>query len=459
MDSILQTQITELMKNNPFYKNFFIKLSLKEQSTFEDYKRVFERLLTYSDIFKTEKLDIFSFTSLESLEDTLVSLVEKHQKISFAKSFLSSKYYHLLSEECYDIFYELKNKNISREVIQSQFINKIAAIKTPKLFLEGLKNFLSSMIDGNIEKIIEKAKKYNTRIIIEDHTKKLLAIEVLDYKASKALGSSSWCISYSQYQFENYSKNKDKNSNAYLNPLMNMSNHIVFFYNFNVESSNPLSLVGVTYNPNFDKILYAMDKRDRSVPKNNFIIDDKPILDNNFILSFFNKKISIEDKFNIIDRILSNNIIKLEYDSETFKLFLNFLNKYKKYSLIFDLFILCKANIIPFIDHKKIPSEEQMIAFFNYYIQHISFEELNFITNLYDNKNKKLIDKLISDYNFNSLEEFNTIFNKYNLISSEKSLCNLIKFNRFDFIEKYFNKLLKFNVIKFIHISEINSTK
>ncbi len=456
---MLQQQITELMKNNPFYQKFFVKMSLTNNFPFEDYKRVFERLINYSDIFKSEQLNIFSFDNLEKLEDTLVNLIQKHQKISFAKSFLSSKYNHLLSEEAYDIFYELKNKNIPREIIQSQFINKIAAIKSKEDFLSGLQQFFSSILDTNIEKIIEKSKKYNTRIIFEDHHNKILAIEVLDYQASKHLGSSAWCISYSKHHFDNYSEHKSK----CIYPLLNFSNHIVFFYDFNLPSSHPKSLIGVTYDSSFDKVLYAFDKNDTRTDKSKFVLKEKPNLniEESIIISLLDQKMYIEDRNNLYTLLCQDdNSFVIHKNSIIYEHIYNFALKNKKYELIFNLYLKTNQNIIPIIAPRKKPSNFNMIRFLKNSIHDISFEELIKITSIYQNLNseyKEIINFIFDNYQFKSEEEFDIIHNKYINLFSETILDYLIKFKNFEFINNNFNKFIKYNIVGKTNIPEIKS--
>lgn len=454
---MLQQQISELMKNNPFYQKFFIKMSLTNNFPFEDYKRVFERLINYSDIFKAEQLNIFSFDNLEKLEDTLVHFIEKHQKISFAKSFLSSKYYHLLSEEAYDIFYELKNKNIPREIIQSQFINKIAAIKTKESFLSGIQQFFSSILDTNIEKVIEKSRQYNTRIIIEDHINKILAIEVLDYEASKYLGSSSWCISYSSNSFQHYAEHK---SNC-IYPLLNLSNHIVFFYDLNLPSSHSKSLIGVTYNSSFDKILYAFDKNDKRTDKSKFILNEKPILNiqESLILSLSDKKMYIQDRTDFYLLLCSENCpFSINPNSIIFEKIYEFAKEKKLTDLMISLYLKTNQNIIPILNPKKKPSDFLMMRFLKNSINNISFEELIKTSSIYQNlnsENKEIINFIFDNYQFKTEQEFDIIYNKYTNLFSETILDYLIKFKKFEFINKNFNKFIKYKIVEKTNIPEI----
>lgn len=454
---MIQDQISELMKNNPFYKKFFIKLSLINKFDFEDYKRVFERLTQYSDIFKSEHFNVFEFDDLEKLEDEMVALIEKHQKVSFAKSFLSSKYYHLLSEDVYSIFQELKNKNIPREVIQGQFISKVAALKTPKSFLEGLVNFSQSVIDSSIEKIIKKSLQYNTRIILEDHINKKLAIEVLDYTACKALGSSSWCISYSSNIFKDYSNN-DSN---FISPFINKSNHIVIFYDFNLLTSNPMSMVGVTYNSTFSKVLYAYNKSDNSVSKEAYTLKEKPVfkLTNELVLNIASRKnMSVLDKKDFyVFLCAEKNNFDIVKDSDLFNNIFNFAKRHQFKELTYLLYIKSKMNLDSLLELE--PSSEIMNVYFNLNKDSITFNDIDKITSFYSYKSASLLFKsIINNYNFNNSNDFIIIYNKCKGLITDQSIHMFIKFKMYNIINEYFKKIIKRNnIFQHLHIPEIKS--
>lgn len=310
-----EQQIDFLMRKNPFYKKYFLQLSKKQKILFVDIERVFKKIIEFSDILKSVSFNISAFDNLESLEDFIVSSIEQHQKKSFTHSFISKKYSYLLDEQVYENFFVLKQMNISRKTIQDQFINKIAAFKDKDIFKEQLTLFVDKITNHNIIDICKKAKQLSASILLEDHERGLLAIEVFDFHASSILGSSSWCISYGESYFEQYTDIKN-----FADLLSDNHKRLVFIYDFSKPSSSPYSLIGVTYGLNYDNAEYIYDKNDKDCLskmqsfansiKHEFLPCDKSFLAakfNNFIKNFTIKKDSHEYKLNFLGYVYNKN--------------------------------------------------------------------------------------------------------------------------------------------------------
>jgi len=99
-----------------------------------------------------------------------------------------------------------------------------------------------------------KDKGCNVEVVLERPD--LLVIRPIDYNASNALGSSSWCISYSKNYWDSYA---DVFSNQY------------FIYDFTKPLSDKKSMIGVTVNP--DGSFKASHFKDDSVAPRDYIDD------------------------------------------------------------------------------------------------------------------------------------------------------------------------------------------
>jgi len=108
----------------------------------------------------------------------------------------------------------------------------------------------------NIDSIRQKIKatKSNVKLILERPD--LLVIQPLDYEASKSLGSSSWCISYSKSYWDSYA---DVFSNQY------------FIYDFSKDPGDKKCMIGVTVNP--DGGFKASHFKDDSVAPKDYLDD------------------------------------------------------------------------------------------------------------------------------------------------------------------------------------------
>lgn len=434
-----EQQIEFLMRKNPFYKKYFVQLSKKQKISFVDVERIFKKITEFSDILKSVSFNISVFDNLESLEDFIVSSIEQHQKKSFTHSFISKKYSHLMDDDVYENFFTLKQMNISRKTIQDQFINKIAAFKDKETFKQQLSLFVDKITNHNIIDIRDKAKKLSASILLEDHERGLLAIEVFDFKTSNILGSSSWCISYGESYFESYTDIKN-----FGDLLSDNHNRLVFIYDFSKPSSSPYSLIGVTYGLNYETVEHIYDKNDSDCKskmshfalniKDEFSPCDKSFLSSKFqtfLKNFTIKKESHEYKLNFLEYVYNKN-----------PLFFANLNPDSRLSLNH---FLEKAQVP--ID-KKFKSMAKMSPRF----------ALEFLSKLPANLAREegtLILKYIQDYNIiKTFKDFAIIFNfcRNNANNIGNNKANLI----FYFLSFNFNNKteLKLQIINFFKEKE-----
>lgn len=301
----ISKRIDSLMKNNPFYCKYFKKISsldVNRNISFVTVKETFHKIIKYKDILKSESFDVFSYTDIEYLNDDIVKVIQNSQKKSFTHSFLSKKYHKLITDNVYNIFGELKQLGISRETIQEQFIDSVAAYKTSEKFEEGALNFLESVINSDIISIKNKAKDFNTQILYENHEKNILILRILDYKASKNLGNSRWCISYNSNFWHNYVGNQT-GYNFFA------GNKQLFFYDFNLPSTDRNSFIGITLNKN-NNLKYAYDKTNSSAKK---------YIENSFVKNLIEniEYVNVKDTIDFILKSRMSFTKKVEFILET----------------------------------------------------------------------------------------------------------------------------------------------
>lgn len=199
---------------------------------------------------------IHKFKTLESLFDFLQSS-EITSKTSKAIKDLKKRiiYFKLSSdqEKKLDNLLELNVKYIDSI---SNFYNKKG--RKFKSFVD-LFNETESLINNlsggfNLAAMKNKIKKTNSDVDIMLERPDLLVLRPNNYKTSCALGSNSWCISYSKNYWDNY---VDVFSNQY------------FIYDFTKSLSDKKSMIGVTVNP--DTSFKAAHFKDDSTCSNDYL--------------------------------------------------------------------------------------------------------------------------------------------------------------------------------------------
>lgn len=171
----------------------------------------------------------------EALDDEMNAIVKNHKVKQYAHSIASNKYMHLYDEKSYKIIEAIYDLKIESSVLQDNIGKKIAAYHTPDEFNAGLKSLLNTFSDFTPEKIREKASSCKADVIVEEDNKIIIKIE--DFKQSKIMGSSSWCIARDEHYFKSY---------------VGDYNHQYFIYDFNKDSSDNESMIGITLSPEIE---------------------------------------------------------------------------------------------------------------------------------------------------------------------------------------------------------------
>lgn len=223
------------------------------------FKSVYDKLTVYNHIIKNSSYDPLSSKSIEELDDKISAIISENQAKSFMKSFISSKYSKICDEDTSLLFRAFFDLNISKSSLRELILSKMAKFKTSKEFNTALRKTLKGLSSFNRSYILNKSKEVNTEIAYDSNN--ILVLRINDYKASKKMGASSWCISSDHKYFNHYVKESkiDKFSIKF-----NLYNNQLFVWNFNLSIEDPLSLIGVTVSSS-GKLVAAHDKFDHEV--------------------------------------------------------------------------------------------------------------------------------------------------------------------------------------------------
>lgn len=202
----------------------------------------------HENILKSLKYDFMEkckkATCFEKIDDEMHKLIREHKIKKFAESIISSKYKHLYNKESYKLFQELYDLSIDTKTLQEMLGKKLAAVENKKTFNENIKKLINNLNEFDMESVKLKANAHSVKIISEE--KEILILEIENFIQSQKLGSASWCISRNQSYFEQYT---EKGGKQY------------FIYDFNQDSKNIKSLLGITLTKAF-KVKAAHTKSD-----------------------------------------------------------------------------------------------------------------------------------------------------------------------------------------------------
>lgn len=245
--------------------------------------------------------DINQFKKSEDLYDAL-QIVENNYKINRIvqelPSDLKSQYKKLsptLKSTVDSLF-----KGLSEKDEKNQLIKKISRYKTIGELSKVIDNLLSSP-NGYTDMLVSIENDPNSDLIYFENG--IIIAKINDYSSSCKLGSSSWCISTSERFFKSYTTDRDQ----------------YFIWDFNLNITDPLSLIGLTKNKfeelNLDNIINQgktiIDLQIRNVHDRN----DRTIL-NNIVNIIKEKKIPFDVLFDTDEKeMIFNSLIKSNVSS------------------------------------------------------------------------------------------------------------------------------------------------
>lgn len=232
------------------YIGKFTKWIIKDRETWDKLIEVYELVKNHP----TKVPAIDTFEKLEDLFDFLQGS-KISNKVNKAMKAIEKRliYFKISDTTTLEKLLELNVKYIDQIV---DFYNKKGRkFKNYSDLLKETESLIKNLAGSfNLETMKKKIKdkKLNVRFVIERPD--LLVVIPEDYTASHALGSSSWCISYSKNYWDSYA---DIFSNQY------------FIYDFTKQLSDKKSMIGATINP--DSSFKASHFKDDSVASREYL--------------------------------------------------------------------------------------------------------------------------------------------------------------------------------------------
>ena len=361
-DEYLKDKLTYSFNNPNYLLNSYelLNISNKVIDTFKTYKKYEELFKNYKKLPKDNELhfDILAHDRVEDIDDLANEIIEKNKTKLYAKRFLGS-YMKLMDEESHKLFEVIREKDMSPSLIRDE-LSKIALFKTSENLNVAL-NKIIELDSLSVTKIISNIRDNNLDVDFVEKSKDLLMLIPNDKDASNALGSNRWCISNSEYHYNNY-----------LTKGNNQRYH-VFIYDFEKEESDPLSKIAITIDEN-KKITDAFNNSNTNIKHkiNEVLGEDKLkkieekvdyLLQNKHNYKTFRE---LKDEKNISHELIkskTDNILDFYtylIENDKMKDFINdFINSEKSVlNVIKDSIMLNKVNQERVIEFKKLIEKE-----------------------------------------------------------------------------------------------------
>jgi hypothetical protein len=256
--NIKKEQIIKLTNKHKTWKGVFLSyLEKNPELDIKELSLIFEKLLKYKNLIK-EDVDItyakslinqaFHKNILEDLGDKVEQIVFEKQTKNFIKNLKTKKYEHLFNENVESILETIIYNKISQKSLRKHFFNKIAQYKKASELFNSLILFQEKSIIWTKEHYIELINTLNVNILREDDN--ALTIHVHDFHSCKTLAPQAWCISRSEYLFNYYTENLNKQ---------------IIHFDFNKTIDDNLSVIGLTLDTH-GKIKHSHLKDDSRTP-------------------------------------------------------------------------------------------------------------------------------------------------------------------------------------------------
>ena len=189
------------------------------------------------------------YKKFENLKDDIIK-VDNDQRVKTIYDLLPRDQKDLVKGD--PIFYE-KALAIHKLGSSKKFGKKVSLYKTKEGLIEYMDDYLKKNSEQiTFDSVVEDLKKLNTKIFIEDIDNGFIMAEILDYSASKEMGSSDWCIVTSKSSFDNYTRGTRRQ---------------FFMWDFSEDITSSMFLIGFTSNE-IGQITNIHDKYDISLSGN-----------------------------------------------------------------------------------------------------------------------------------------------------------------------------------------------
>lgn len=190
--------------------------------------------------------DLILGFNAEELYDLAQHLKEEQKTYTFINKVTSKKSKDLLTKKSHNLIKEITRLGITEKEFKTSFSNKISKYKTEEDLELGLQKYLQSLAGWSQDAWSKRLESYD--ISYDEIYDDMIMFEVEDFQTMNKIGSSQWCIATDEGFFDQY---VDKR----------VYNRQMVVLDFNRESDDPLSMVGITIDT-FGNHLNAHDKND-----------------------------------------------------------------------------------------------------------------------------------------------------------------------------------------------------
>ncbi len=244
-----------LVKNNNIgYIGFFTKLFLTPSGFKEqDARELYQKILDNKDLIKQLPKPLFNYENAKLINKDLIVL----KTIAIFKKFTNKLTNKRLKDEILTNLHSYDTNTITDIEYflsidsgdQREFLTKSDKYQSVNELFQALNNFVKDYKIGfKYEIILKKIRSMSPdEITLLYNENQMIVARILQYRASKEIGSMSWCIVGSEDQFNDYTKNG--------------INYQYFFFNFNPEIKSNLKMIAFTMDEDND-IIASHDRYD-----------------------------------------------------------------------------------------------------------------------------------------------------------------------------------------------------
>ncbi len=274
--------------NDSLYKDEFY-FNIEDCNSFEDILDGVQKITHYNDTLKYAK-----------------SLLKSYKHLIVNNKFNpNGETYSVVNPDSLKLFETIKNKNLDREEIQEK-LSKVASFKIVDKLNNTLKKIIREYAES-FEFVLEDLNKSKNIDIIKTENNKIYA-KVLNFEGSKEFGSSQWCISTHQDNYDEYlekiKEGEYLSSNEYPDERLTEESIIqgchVFCWDFNEPEESELRQFSFTISSAND-IVAAFDKSNKDILSSNTLYEK---INSDDLIEIKNKV--TEYNRNIIDTFLQN---------------------------------------------------------------------------------------------------------------------------------------------------------
>lgn len=260
-------KIRKMVEANPGWTFIFTKFHFEEGISLEDLQLLYNDLIANRQYLSQLPMELLKYPSIKKASETdrggYETLIDDIETIKRGRE--SKKFYNELlpfQKDMYDKAPEAIKKQIDdiglafanfgkkpdgtldktvNQNLQKFFLSKLKADKTLMDIIKRANNYIKGINNSEVSKFFQNIQKINSDLGemngVEEvyNNNNVLIVEVKSYTANSRLnGNTSHCIARSQGMWDSYTG------------ADNLYNKQYYIYNFNLPSSDPKSVIGIT---------------------------------------------------------------------------------------------------------------------------------------------------------------------------------------------------------------------